>query len=433
MKARELDIHEWRRAAAGPGGQHPELVGLFLDDPQLAPALERAPLGGRLRVSDSRHGLVVEARQHVGVLQLGPLRVRIHPKLPMAKMWTAVAYALGLDGISYYDAVEIEMAGDFADLLALMLLREAARLWRSGAQRGYHGMSEWRSTVRGRPDLVTLARSGPLTRAALPCRYQDFTTDVLDNQVVLAGLNLARTMSEKLTLRSALHRAVQQWSTICQLPRLDRQLLSEADRSRSRLNARYVGIHRLVRLLHERSGLDDPNVSGTDSVPGFLWNMATLFERFVARFLREHLPDHEVTTQHRLRSLFRVVRDRPGRRTPQPRPDLVVRSRSNGATLAVFDTKYKDLWASKLPREILYQMSVYALAWSESGGRSVPAIVLYPADGEEHPEIEYGLDIEGGRTRRIVVRGIDWAAAIRAIEDGDGPSCRGLAANWVRV
>jgi len=432
VSPRELDIREWKRAAAGPGGEHPELAGLSLDDPELAAALARSPLSGRLRVSESRHGLVVEARQHVGVVQLGPLRVRIHPKLPMARMWTAVAYALGLDGIRYYDPVEVETSGDFADLLAAMLLRETQRLWRAGAQRGYHSANEWRTTLRGRPDLVALARSGPLTQAALPCRYQEFTTDVLDNQVILAGIELARSMSSRLSLRSALQRAVQQWSTLCRRTHLNRQLLDTVDRTRSRLHARYAGAHRLVRLLYERAGLDDANASGVDRVPGFLWNMATLFERFVARFLGQHLPEHEVNTQHGLATLYRVVHDRPGRRAPRPRPDLVIREVSDGRTLAVFDTKYKDLWDTRLPREILYQMSVYALAWSESRGHSVPAVVLYPTTGER-PDIEYALDVHSGRSRRIVVRGIDWAAAIAATEDGDAARAHRLALAWSQV
>lgn len=428
MSPREIEICEWQRAAAGEG--HPALVGLFLNDPELAAALSRASLSGRLHVSDSRQGLVIQAQQYVGVLQLGPLRIRILPKMSMIKMWIAVAYALGLDGLRHYDPVQIHMAGDFADLLALMLLREAERLWRAGVQRGYHPSDEWRTTPRGRPDLVTLARSGPLTRAALPCRYQEFTTDVIENQVILAGLELACGMSSGLALRGALAHASQRWSTVCRRTRLDRELLHEAEHARNRLNARYAGAHRLVRLLYERAGLDDPESTGGGTSPGFLWDMAALFERFVARFLTEHLPEHDVITQYPLRALYRVVWDRPGRRSPQPYPDIVIRSRASGRTLGVFDTKYKDLWENKVPREILYQMSIYALAWSESDGRSVPSVVLYPRPKDECRDIEYRLDVHDGQARRILLRGVDWAAAIRAVERGDGDAGRKLTRAW---
>jgi hypothetical protein len=91
----ELQLTEWGRAAAGAA--QPALDGLFLDHSDIAASLARNPLRDHLRVSENRHGLVVEARQHVGVLQLGPLRIRIRPKLPVQSPWTVVTYALGLD------------------------------------------------------------------------------------------------------------------------------------------------------------------------------------------------------------------------------------------------------------------------------------------------------------------------------------------------
>lgn len=425
----EVRLTEWHRAAAGPNSAFPALNGLFLDEPSIQNFLERHTLGDRLRVSESRHGLVVEARQHVGVLQLGPLRVSIQPKMATSSLWSAVTYALGLDDLIRHAPVELEMAGGFADLLAQMMLLEAERLWRTGIQRGYQETREWRQTVRGRPDVVAMARSGPLTRAALPCRFSDYTADIDANQLVLAGLSLAEQMTSHLPLRAALHRAGQQWSTVCRRVPLNRAMLDRADRSRDRLSARYAGAHRLVRLLFERAGLDDLPDSGVDRLPGFLWNMASLFERFVARFLRDNLAEHEVLTQEKLAHLYRVVRAGPRLTAPRPRPDLVVRRRADNRTLGVFDTKYRDLWATKLPRGILYQMSVYALAWSERQGADVPAIVLYPAVGVVHPDMVLSLDVRGAAPRRIVLRSVDWAHAAAHL----GQNQSALAEHWVRT
>ena len=424
----ELQLTEWHSASAGPVTEFPVLNDLFLDDPLVMRAMTRHPLGDRLRVSECRYGLVVEARQHVGVLQLGPLRVRIRPKMQTDALWAAVAYALGLDNILRHAPVELDMVGDFADLLALMLLQETERLWRTGIQRGYRETSEWRATVRGRPDVLTLARSGPMTRAALPCRYHAFTADVVENQVVLAGLALAQNLTGHLPLRAALHRAYQQWSAVCRRMPLDRALFHAAHRSRNRLTARYLGVHRLVELLYERSGLDDEHEAGSDVLPGFLWNMASLFERFVARFLTDHLPACEVLTQEKLRHLYRVTRGGPALKAPRPRPDLVVRRRLDRVTVGVFDTKYRDLWVTPLPREILYQMSVYALAWSESHGLDVPAVVLYPAVGGEHPDMEVSLRVRGAMPRRIVMRSVDWGEAAGLARDEER---REVARRWV--
>ena len=183
----------------------------------------------------------------------------------------------------------------------------------------------------------------------------------------------------------------------------------------------------MARLMYERAGLDDEHAAGPDILPGFLWNMASLFERFVARFLTENLPDHEVLTQAKLRHLYRVVRGGPALKAPRPRPDLIINRKSDRATIGVYDTKYRDLWSTRLPREILYQMSVYALAWSESRGQDVPAIVLYPAVDGEHPDMEMTLRVHGASPRRIILRSIDWAAAASGLPKGSSH----LASRWV--
>ena len=115
------------------------------------------------------------------------------------------------------------------------------------------------------------------------------------------------------------------------------------------------------------------------------------------------------------------------------RPHFVICKQGDGTTLAVYDTKYKDLWGTKLLREILYQMSVYALAWTGSRERGVPAVVLYPTPGGEKADIEYELAVQGGQRRRIVLRAIDWARAIDAVGARDVDAGGRLARAWIRV
>jgi 5-methylcytosine-specific restriction enzyme subunit McrC len=73
-----------------------------------------------------------------------------------------------------------------------------------------------------------------------------------------------------------------------------------------------------------------------------------------------------------------MFRYRPGenplhRRDPVFRPDFVLIREAR--TVAVLDAKYRDLWQQPLPREMLYQLALYALG--RSGGERASAI-LYP-------------------------------------------------------
>jgi 5-methylcytosine-specific restriction enzyme subunit McrC len=371
-----------------------------------------------LFVVDHRDGLIVRSRQHVGVVQLDDLRISVRPKVATSTLWTLVEYGLGLDAPLALPPTNYELAPNVPDLVARMMLLAARRLRRDGVSRGYIEQREWLTTPRGRPDLATLARHQPLTRAALPCRHHAFTTDIVANRAVLAALGFARRSLRDPRLRSLLHQEHEAWRSVCRPVDLDHHLLERADRQRTRLLDRYADAHRLARFLLEGLGPDEL-VDGQQPLPGLMWNMATLFERAVARFLGDHLePPLSVTTQHRLRELFSVVSG-PARRPPSPRPDLV--AYRGDAVTAVLDTKYRDLSATSLPREILYQMSVYSLAFG--GARPVPAIVLYAVPDGTRTDSILRLNVEHGAPRVIVLRAVglddlahatrDAAAAVR--------------------
>ncbi len=60
------------------------------------------------------------------------------------------------------------------------------------------------------------------------------------------------------------------------------------------------------------------------------------------------------------------------RQSPTPRPDYVVTKR--GAIRSILDAKYRDLWEKQLPREMLYQLVVYAISHRTQPQSSI----LYP-------------------------------------------------------
>ena len=60
------------------------------------------------------------------------------------------------------------------------------------------------------------------------------------------------------------------------------------------------------------------------------------------------------------------------KRAPTPRPDYVVKQKDS--IRAILDAKYRDLWETKLPREMLYQLVVYAISHPEHPESSI----LYP-------------------------------------------------------
>lgn len=112
----------------------------------------------------------------------------------------------------------------------------------------------------------------------------------------------------------------------------------------------------------------------TTTLPGFLFDMNTFFQALVSRFLRENLPGFAVRDEHSLKGMMRYnPKFNPQRRkSPTPRPDYVVTQQ--GAIRSILDAKYRDLWEKQLPREMLYQLVVYAI----SDRQHPQSSILYP-------------------------------------------------------
>src|SRR5690606_3768205 len=68
------------------------------------------------------------------------------------------------------------------------------------------------------------------------------------------------------------------------------------------------------------------------------------------------------------------------RQSPTPRPDFVVLHQGKVETL--LDAKYRDLWEKPLPRDMLYQLAVYAI----SDRQRLQSSILYPTTNPQARE-----------------------------------------------
>ncbi len=162
----------------------------------------------------------------------------------------------------------------------------------------------------------------------------------------------------------------------------------------------------IIRILHEGGGLSLDDGEAGPSLPGFLFDMNRFFQTLVERFLADNLPEHTVRSEHRLTGLLGYV---PGwnprhRQPPTPRPDFVVTQGTK--TVAILDAKYRDLWEHPLPRDMLYQLALYAM--SHKGGT---ASILYPTIHTQATEvrIEVRDPLHGGRRALVTLRPVDLA------------------------
>jgi 5-methylcytosine-specific restriction enzyme subunit McrC len=285
--------------------------------------------------------------------------IAIQPKVRLDNLFRMLELAYQIDFKVLEGEVQAGSLTEFYERLANILARRILQRAQQGLHRAYIPYQERLPAVRGRLDLRHTLQKPWL--AQLPCDYEDHTADIPDNQIL--AWTLGRIIQSNLcgprtlpTIRRA-YRTLQ--GTVSQTPFNATDCIN---RLYHRLNDDYRPLHGLCRFFLEQSG-PSHHVGDRVMVP-FLVDMAALYEKFVAQWLRQNLPEHLA-----LKAQENVDVDPNGRL--KIIIDLVITDKNTGETRFVLDTKYKA--PDKAANHDFYQIFFYARAKN-----SPQALLIYP-------------------------------------------------------
>jgi 5-methylcytosine-specific restriction enzyme subunit McrC len=413
-----IRLQEWD--SVGPDNI-PALLGFHFDDAADRRQAEELSQAGTLQFHELYDGLRIRARAHVGRVRLGRLTVTVTPKIGETELLTLFRYAYGLRGIKRLATASYSATGDlFQDLVIAQLYAEVQDLLERGIARTYVERNEDLASPRGKIDVARLASPSRHASAELPCRHYPRSTDHLLNRTVLAGLTLAQAMVDDRSLRLAVSRQCRLMTELAGPEALSAELLLRAKRRLNRLVAPYTSIVQLIEILYFGTVVDLEAEGGRRSLPGFLFDMNRFFQRLIERFLSENLSGAQVESEFGLTQMMRYVpgHNPRGRSSPRPRPDYAIKKQ--GRVVSLLDAKYRDLWETNLPREMLYQLTVYAL----SQGHGATAAILYPAidPGATPSLIEIREPSGGASTGYVALRPVHLGRMVQLIEDDELPN-----------
>ena len=286
--------------------------------------------------------------------------VWLTPKVTLANLFGMLEYAYQLKSFKFLDGlIESDSIEDVYSHLAGVLARNVMDRARAGLYRNYISDSDIFPYVRGRIDVAALIRQP--CGVNLQCQYQDFTANIMDNQIL--AFTLSRIAMSGVCEEDSLQNVRKAFRILSNAADTVPCRSSDCvNRLYNRLNSDYHPLHALCRFFLEHSG---PSADvGDHTMLPFLVNMPRLYEQFVAEWLKANLPDHL-----RLASQMRVDIDTDN--SLHFDVDLVVVDSVTDCPLVVCDTKYK---ATDKPSSSDIQQIVayaYSLGCDE-------AVLLYP-------------------------------------------------------
>ena len=300
----------------------------------------------------------------VGGLEVGDLSILIQPKIDIPQLLSLGCYVMGVIRHQHLRTFDFERGGALPDLLACALSAAARQAFRKGLLHGYRTEEEALYGIRGRVRFNDQIRRRFGIPLPVEVRYDEFTNDILANQLVrTAAAQLARMQLHSQEARRGLGWMGGILSDVSRVEFMPRKV---PEVTFDPLNEHYRLVVGLARLILRHSQYQ----SGRGGVRsfGFLVDMDVLFEEFLISALRETLG-----ISHRI---FRKVHHRDKVTFDEKDhvrllPDLSWWD--GGVCTFVGDAKYKRISNQRIPNADLYQMLAYTTALDLPGGLLVYA------------------------------------------------------------
>ncbi len=304
------------------------------------------------------------------------LGIALQPKVPLANLLRMIEIAYALDQLDIRPGQwPVTTLVDFYAQLALLLAQRVLALRRQGIYHAYVPQTATLPYLRGRVDYTDWQRQ-PWQPHPL-CIYEEFSTDVEDNQIL--GWTLHMILRTGLcplpiaTLVEQAYRLMQRLVTIQPVP-----AAACLHRHYHRLNQRYQPLHALCYFFLSHTG--PSHQIGMQNMVPFVVEMAQLYERFVAAWLQQHLPQ-----PWRLQRQARYPLGDVGRL--HFAVDLVISDRTTEVVHWVLDTKYKAVTTTPDTADV-----AQVIAYAQAIGAPT-AILIYPTP------LPHPLDVQVGGVR----------------------------------
>lgn len=325
---------------------------------RLVPDIRIEPTEGR---SDAYN---ITPGSRIGIVSVPELVVEIRSKIPIERLVFLLSYSLGL--ARWGDpSIGVAPAESLLEALVSVFGFHLQRALRPGILQGYRSEEAALMSVRGRIRFDDQIRRRFGIVLPVEVRFDDFTTDITENRLLRAAVNLLRMLTIRSTSGGSRLRT---YDHILE----DGVLLVSFDRANvptvqyTRLNERYRGAVEWARLILRLMSFETRH--GKTQGAAVLFDMNRVFEDFVRVALREALAisSREFPSGAQCPPLYLDEA-----RRIRLEPDLSIWTA--GRCRFVGDVKYKAVDVAGVKHPDIYQLLAYVTATRLSTGLFVYA------------------------------------------------------------
>lgn len=327
---------------------------------------------------------------YVGIIQIGKKRIEILPKLYNPQVNQAInnlsAYEqkklkqtarknlfhlLSITGVIPVYKSELSHYGqeqDFFEFLIALFLYDLESIVGSHLHHEYIHQSEDLWTIKGKLDFQKQSVKLPSQLHTFSCNFDEFSIDNPLNRIIKATLKRIQELCKNEDNKK---RAFNFYSLMHEI---QDEIITPSYVSKlhfTRLNEKFENIIEFCCMI--LFGSTYTTEEGKNKYYALIFDMNLVFEKFVAKLLRNSLLDFTFICQD---SLYLASENEPvfnyDRTKKRMIPDIIVQK--NGKPIAIIDTKYKpDLSRGFISNADTNQMIAYCV-----GNESDRAILLYP-------------------------------------------------------
>ncbi|WP_123875842.1 5-methylcytosine restriction system specificity protein McrC [Salisediminibacterium halotolerans] len=309
-------------------------------------------------------------------------------KIPVKNIYAMLCYAWNELDQSDRVLAGSEKFDNIYNLFARIYINGTKNIIKRGLHRYYIEEQAAVSTLKGKINVTESVKQRTLTKRQMICEYDEFSEDILLNQIVKATLTLLlKTYAVDDKLKHQLKKLRYAFSDVADI-RLTKTVFTSIRYNRN--NHYYRMLLHISQLIVERSLTTEENQAYTFSDFVRDGQMAKLYEKFILNFYHYHLnkKHYKVHAPQFSWQLDERVSLKEERLLPRMQSDIVVENKLTETQL-IIDAKYyaETLLTGyrseteKLRSNHLYQLLTY-MQQSDFPGE-VNGMLLYPTIEEE--------------------------------------------------